>query len=42
VPVGVEALVEIVSVVEQVGLQEVGLKEYVAPDGNPEIEKVTD
>lgn len=35
-PVGVVAEVEIVNVVEQLGLQLVGLKEAVAPEGSPE------
>jgi hypothetical protein len=39
VPVGVTAVVVIVIVVEQVGVQCVGEKEAVAPEGRPEVEK---
>ncbi|GAI70489.1 unnamed protein product, partial [marine sediment metagenome] len=42
VPVGVVAAVLIVMVVEQSGLQLVGLKEAEAPEGKPEAEKETD
>ena len=35
-PAGVEPLVAILSVVEQVGLQEADEKEAVAPEGNPD------
>mgnify|MGYP001606223662 CR=1 FL=1 len=42
VPAGVEAPAEIVSVVEQLGLQEVGEKIAAAPVGSPEAEKETD
>ena len=41
VPAGVEPLVLIVNVEEQVGLQLPEEKEAVAPPGNPEVEKVT-
>jgi hypothetical protein len=41
-PVGVEAVVLIVTVVEQVGLQDVGEKLAVAPEGSPEAEYETD
>ena len=41
VPMGVDAVVLIVSVVEQVGLQLVWLKAAVAPLGSPEAEKFT-
>lgn len=41
-PAGVEAEVEIVSVLVQVGLQEVGLKEAVASEGRPEAASETD
>jgi hypothetical protein len=41
VPAGVEPLVLIVNVEEQVGLQLEEEKEAVAPPGNPEAEKVT-
>ena len=41
VPMGVEALVAIVSVLGQVGLQEVGLKVAVAPVGKPEAARET-
>ena len=41
VPAGVEPLVLIVNVEEQVGLQLEEEKEAVAPPGNPEVEKVT-
>ena len=41
VPIGVEAKVEIVITVEQVGLQLGGEKEEVAPKGRPDTEKVT-
>ena len=41
VPAGVEPLVLIVNVEEQVGLQLEEEKEAVAPEGNPEAEKVT-
>jgi hypothetical protein len=37
VPVGVEALVLIVNVLEQVGLQAGGKNEAVAPEGRPEV-----
>jgi hypothetical protein len=40
-PTGVEPLVLIVSVEEQVGLQEAEEKEAVVPVGRPEVEKVT-
>ena len=40
-PVGVEALVEIVSVLEQVGLQGLFVKLAPAPDGKPEALRVT-
>ena len=42
VPVGVRALVAIVKVLVQVGLQAVGLKEAVAPVGNPLAARETD
>ena len=42
VPAGVVDSVEIVSVVEQVGLQLVGEKEAVAPVGRPEAVKETE
>ena len=42
VPIGVEALVAIVSVLVQVGLQAVGLKVAVAPLGSPEAASETD
>jgi len=41
-PAGVEALVLMVRVEEQVGLQLVEEKEAVAPVGKPEAENVTD
>ena len=41
VPAGVEPLVLMVSVEEQLGLQLLGEKEAVAPEGNPEAEKVS-
>jgi hypothetical protein len=41
-PAGVELLVLMVSVEEQVGLQLVEEKEAVAPEGSPETEKETD
>jgi len=41
VPAGVEPLVLIVSVEEQVGLQLADEKEAVAPPGRPEVEKAT-
>ncbi len=41
-PAGVEIKVEIVRVLEQVGLQEVGLKEAVAPEGRPDAARETD
>jgi hypothetical protein len=41
VPPGVEPLVAIVSVEEQLGLQLFGEKEAVAPEGSPEAENVT-
>ena len=41
VPVGVEPVVLIVSVEEQVALQMAGEKAAVAPTGSPETEKVT-
>ena len=41
VPVGVEALVAIVSVLVQVGVQAVGLKAAVAPVGSPEAARET-
>jgi hypothetical protein len=40
-PEGVEALVLMVRVEEQAGLQLVAEKEAVAPDGRPDTEKVT-
>ena len=40
-PAGVEPLVLIVSVEEQVGLQLADEKEAVAPPGRPEVEKAT-
>jgi hypothetical protein len=40
-PLGVEALVEIVSALEQVGLQALFVKLALAPDGKPETLKVT-
>jgi hypothetical protein len=42
VPVGVEAAVEIVSRLEQVGLQFACEKEAVAPEGKPDAEKEID
>ncbi len=39
---GVEAAVCIVIIEEQVGVQEVGEKEDVAPAGRPDAENVTD
>ena len=42
VPTGVEAVVAMVMVEEQVGLQEVGTNEAVAPVGRPEAVKETD
>jgi hypothetical protein len=42
VPAGVVALVLIVNVDEQVGVQLAKEKEAVAPEGNPEAENVTD
>ncbi len=42
VPVGVDPLVEIVSVLEQVGVQAVGENDAVAPVGSPEAAKETD
>lgn len=42
VPVGVEAEVEMVRVDVQVGLQDVGEKEAVAPAGRPDAVKDTD
>jgi hypothetical protein len=41
VPVGVEALVEIISVLEHVGLQGLLVKLAVAPAGRPEALRVT-
>ena len=41
VPEGVEPKVAMVKVVEHVGLQLVGEKEAVAPEGSPEAEKET-
>lgn len=41
VPTGVEAVVAMVMVEEQVGLQEVGENEAVAPVGRPDAEKLT-
>jgi hypothetical protein len=41
VPAGVEPLVLMVSVEEQLGLQLLGEKEAVAPEGNPEAENVS-
>ena len=41
VPAGVEPLVLMVSVEEQLGLQLLGEKEAVAPEGSPEAEKVS-
>jgi len=41
VPVGVEALVEMVSVLEQVGLQEPGENVGVAPAGSPVAARLT-
>ena len=41
-PRGVEAGVVIVRVVEQLGEQETGENEAVAPDGRPEAEKVNE
>ena len=41
VPVEVEALVEIVNVLEQVGLQGLFVKAAVAPEGRPEALRVT-
>lgn len=41
VPVGVDALVAIVRVLEQVGEQDVGAKVGVAPLGRPEALKLT-
>jgi hypothetical protein len=40
-PAGVEPVVAIVSVEEQLGLQVFGEKEAVAPEGSPEAENVT-
>src|SRR6266571_357257 len=42
VPVGVDAAVEMVRVVEQVGEHVSGENDAVAPEGNPEAEKATD
>jgi len=41
-PAGVEALVEIVSVVEQLGEQAVGENDAVAPVGSPETANPVD
>ena len=41
-PTGVEAVVETVRTEVQVALQDVGLKDAVAPDGSPKAERVTD
>ena len=41
VPVGVDPLVAIVNVLEQVGLHEPGENDAVAPAGSPEAAKLT-
>jgi hypothetical protein len=41
VPAGVDALVPIVNVVEQDGVQLVGENEALAPEGSPDVENVT-